>query len=60
MLRHDLATAWNVEMTDLLRHALAEFRTASRLSPHDAEYARAYAETFYVIPDPDWAEAEAA
>jgi Flp pilus assembly protein TadD len=60
MLRHDLKAAWKVEMAELLRHALAEFRTASRLSPNDAEYARAYAETFYGMPDPDWAEAEAA
>ena len=60
MLRHDLAAAWNVELSELLRHALAEFRTASRLSPNDVEYARAYAETFYAMPDPDWAEAGAA
>lgn len=60
MLRHELKVAWNMEMPDLLRHALNEFRTASRLSPTDVEYARAYAETFYALPNPDWAEAEAA
>lgn len=59
-LRHDLTTAWRMELPDLLRRALAEFREASRLSPNDFEYARAYAETFYGVPDPDWAEAEAA
>jgi Flp pilus assembly protein TadD len=60
MLRHELAVAWHIETADLLRRALAEFREASRLSPNDAEYARAYAETFYAVPDADWAEAEAA
>jgi tetratricopeptide (TPR) repeat protein len=60
MLRHDLTAAWKMEMPNLLRLALAEFREASRLSPNDVEYARAYAETFYGMPNPDWSEAEAA
>lgn len=60
MLRHELTAAWKMEMPELLRHALSEFREASRLSPNDIEYARAYAETFYGVPDPDWTEAEAA
>jgi Flp pilus assembly protein TadD len=60
MLRHDLTAAWKMELPNLLRLALAEFREASRLSPNDIEYARAYAETFYGMPNPDWLEAEAA
>ncbi|MDQ3198422.1 MAG: hypothetical protein M3Q46_04420 [Verrucomicrobiota bacterium] len=60
MLRHDLTAAWKMEMPDLLRLALAEFREASRLSPNDVEYARAYAETFYGVPNPNWSEAETA
>ncbi|MBA3650004.1 MAG: tetratricopeptide repeat protein [Chthoniobacterales bacterium] len=60
MLRHDLTAAWKMEMPGVLRRALKEFREASRLSPNDMEYARAYAETFYGIPDANWAEAEAA
>jgi tetratricopeptide (TPR) repeat protein len=60
MLRHDLGAAWQMEMPDLLRLALAEYREASRLSPNDTEYARAYAETFYGMPDADWSGAEAA
>ncbi len=60
MLRHDLTAAWKMELPDVLRLALAEFREASRLSPNDIEYARAYAETFYGVPDADWTEAEAA
>lgn len=60
MLRHDLKAAWNVDTPELLEHALSEFRVASRLSPNDVEYARAYAETFYGMPNPDWVAAEAA
>lgn len=60
MLQHDLQAAWNVDLPEVLRRALAEFRIASQLSPHDVEYARAYAETFFAVPDPDWAEAEKA
>jgi tetratricopeptide (TPR) repeat protein len=60
MLRHDLSAAWRVNEPDLLRRALAEFREASRFSPRDMEYARAYAESFYGMPDPDWSEAAAA
>lgn len=60
MLRHDLAAAWQKDMPNLLRLALAEFREASRLSPNDMEFARAYAETFFGVPNPDWSEAVAA
>ncbi len=60
MLRHDLTVAWKIELPDVLRLSLAEFREAARLSPNDIEYARAYAETFYGIPDANWSEAEAA
>lgn len=60
LLRRDLTAAWHIETAELLRRALTEFREASRLSPNDAEYARAYAETFYGMPAPDWSQAEAA
>ncbi len=60
MLRHDLTKAWKTETPKVLHHALREFREASRLAPTNLEYAQAYAETFYGMSDPDWAEAEAA
>jgi cytochrome c-type biogenesis protein CcmH/NrfG len=44
----------------LLQRALFQFREASRLAPTDLEYARAYAETFYGMPNPDWEEAQVA
>jgi len=60
VLRYDLTAAWKIDSTELLRRALFQFREASRLAPMDLEYARAYAETFYGMPNPDWKEAQAA
>jgi cytochrome c-type biogenesis protein CcmH/NrfG len=60
VLRGDLTAAWKIDSAELLRRALFEFREASRLAPMDLEYARAYAETFYGMPNPDWKEAQAA
>jgi hypothetical protein len=60
VLRRDLSAAWKIDSAELLQRALFQFREASRLAPNDAEYARAYAETFYGMPNPDWKEAQVA
>jgi tetratricopeptide (TPR) repeat protein len=60
VLRRDLTAAWKIDSAELLQRALFQFREASRLAPNDVEYARAYAETFYGMPNPDWKEAQAA
>jgi Tfp pilus assembly protein PilF len=60
MFRNDLTAAWKIDSAELLQRALFEFREASRLAPMDLEYAGAYAETFYVMPKPDWKEAQVA
>src|SRR5919197_2431288 len=60
IFRHDLTAAWRIDSAELLRRALFQFREASRLAPTDPEYARAYAETFYAMPNPDWNEAQVA
>ncbi len=60
ILRNDLTAAWKIDSAELLRRALFQFREASRLAPTDLKYARAYAETFYGIPNPDWKEAQVA
>jgi tetratricopeptide (TPR) repeat protein len=60
ILRRDLTAAWKIDSAELLRRALFQFREASRLAPTDLEYARAYAETFYGMPNPDWKEAQVA
>jgi tetratricopeptide (TPR) repeat protein len=60
VLRHDLTEAWKIDSAELLQRALFQFREASRLAPMNVEYARAYAETFYGMPNPDWKEAQVA
>jgi tetratricopeptide (TPR) repeat protein len=60
LFRNDLTAAWKIDSAELLQRALFEFREASRLAPMDLEYARAYAETFYGMPNPDWKEAQVA
>jgi Tfp pilus assembly protein PilF len=60
IFRRDLTAAWKIDSAELLRRALFQFREASRLAPTDLEYARAYAETFYGMPNPDWKEAQVA
>jgi tetratricopeptide (TPR) repeat protein len=60
IFRSDLTAAWKIDSAELLRRALFQFREASRLAPNDLEYARAYAETFYGVPNPDWKEAQVA
>jgi tetratricopeptide (TPR) repeat protein len=60
LFRSDLTAAWKITSAELLQRALFQFREASRLAPTDPEYARAYAETFYGVPNPDWEEAQVA
>ena len=44
----------------VLREALAHFHQAAELAPANLEYAEAYADTFYGLPEPDWTAALAA
>lgn len=54
IFRHELLEAAHPDADSRLREALAHFAEAARLAPLDPEYARAYAETFYSVPQPDW------
>ncbi len=60
LFRHELTDASNPDSEAVLRRALTHFAEASRLAPSNSEYARAYAETFYSLPKPDWQTALAA
>jgi hypothetical protein len=60
LFRHELLDAAHPDAGRLITDALWHFREASRLAPANAEYARAYAETFYSLPAPDWTAALAA
>lgn len=60
LFRHELLDPTQPDEAAVLNRSLAEFSEASRLEPLNAEYARAYAETFYSLPKPDWTAALAA
>jgi cytochrome c-type biogenesis protein CcmH/NrfG len=60
LFRRDLTAAWKIDSAELMQRALFQYREASRLAPTSVEYARAYAETFYGMPNPDWKEAQVA
>lgn len=60
LFRHDLTDAAHPDGDAVIRRALTHFAEAGRLEPRNAEYARAYAETFYSISKPDWQTALAA
>ena len=53
MFRHEVGRTES-ECVDL---ALRHFAEAHRLAPTNPEFARGYAETFYLIPHPDWTTA---
>jgi tetratricopeptide (TPR) repeat protein len=53
MFRHQMAGDGGDAEPVLLR-ALDHFREAARIDPFSIEYARSYAETFYIMQQPDW------
>ena len=50
LFRHDLGRTEDECYTLALKH----FAEAHRLAPQNTGFARAYAETFYLVPRPDW------
>lgn len=58
LFRHQLAGLPDLpDETAVVREALAQLRSARDLAAGNMEFARAYAETFYGVPDPNWSEA---
>ncbi len=60
LFRHQLRDETHPDEQSVLQDALTHFAEAARLSPMNAEYARAFAETFYGLPAPDWPQARKA
>ena len=54
LFRHELLSPAQPDEASVLAVALTHFAAASRLAPLNPDYARAYAETFYSLPKPDW------
>ena len=57
LFRHELHDATHPDSESLLVEALQHFGEAARLEPLNADYVRAFAETFYSLEKPDWQEA---
>ena len=53
LFRHDLERP----EAEAFALALEHYDAAHHLAPLNADYARAYAETYYVVPNPDWGNA---
>ena len=61
LFRHELLDPTTLPDEEaVFAKALEEFRQASALAPQNLSYAQAYAETFYVVPHPDWEQARSA
>lgn len=54
LFRHELLDASHRDADAVMLDALSHFAEAARLEPLDPNYARAYAETFYTVPTPNW------
>jgi tetratricopeptide (TPR) repeat protein len=57
LFRHELHDAGHPDSESRIAEAMHHFSEASRLEPLNADYARSLAETYYVVPEPDWKEA---
>jgi tetratricopeptide (TPR) repeat protein len=57
LFRHELIEAAHPDAESRLREALAHFAEAARLASANADYARAYAESFYALRSPNWTAA---
>jgi tetratricopeptide (TPR) repeat protein len=60
LFRKDAQQVYGWDEAEIFRRSLAQFCAARDLAPRDPSYAGAYAETFYMMKNPDWREAYAA
>jgi tetratricopeptide (TPR) repeat protein len=54
MYRNESKTVYGWSKEEIFQHALEQFRQARDLVPQDYGMASTYAETFYMMPKPDW------
>ena len=60
LFRTDSQTVYGWTKEEIFQRSLEQFRKARDLVPQNFEFASTYAETFYMMPKPDWPEAYAA
>jgi len=58
--RNESHAVYGWDKDDIFRRSLDQFRRARDLDPQNFDLATAYAETFYMMPKPDWDTAYAA
>ena len=54
MFRNESTKVYGWSKEEIFQHSLEQFRQARDLVPQDFEMASTYAETFYMMPKPDW------
>jgi len=54
MFRNESKAVYGWSKEEIFQHSLEQFRQARDLVPQDFEMASTYAETFYMMPKPDW------
>jgi tetratricopeptide (TPR) repeat protein len=54
MYRNESKAVYGWSKEEIFQHALDQFRQARDLVPQDFEMASTYAQTFYMMPKPDW------
>jgi tetratricopeptide (TPR) repeat protein len=60
LYRKDAHNVYGWNNDEIFRRSLEQFRQARDLAPQDFEYSSAYAESFYLMKDPDWQQMYAA
>jgi cytochrome c-type biogenesis protein CcmH/NrfG len=60
MFRTESHAVYGWTKEEIFQRSLEQFRKARDLAPQNFELASGYAETFYMMPKPDWQEAYAA
>lgn len=60
MFRNESHAVYGWTKEEIFQRSLEQFRKARDLAPQNFELASTYAETFYMMPKPDWQEAYAA
>lgn len=60
LFRTDAHEVYGWDTAEIFRRSLEQFRKARDLAPQDLEFSNAYAESFYLVKNPDWREAHAA
>ncbi len=54
MFRNESKAVYGWSKDEIFQHSLEQFRQARDLVPQDYEMASTYAQTFYMMPKPDW------